>query len=131
MFSGGKLMSYSEDFSNLPSFDMEEALKSCMGKISFVEELCLVFVRESLPMYLPGLKKGIQNKNLDDITKSAHGIKGGCAVIGLIRAREMAYTIEMASKTGDLSGVEEVMPLLEAELDEVVNAIKLGKITKL
>jgi HPt (histidine-containing phosphotransfer) domain-containing protein len=131
MASGGKLMSYSDDFSSSPRFDMQEALKSCMGSVSFVEELCQVFVLDSLPRFLPGLKQGVLDKNSDLITGNAHGIKGGCAVIGLMRARDMAYSIETASKEGDMSRVDKVMPQLEAELEDIVEIIKAGDISRL
>lgn len=124
-------MSYSDDFSSSPRFDMQEALKSCMGTVSFVEELCQVFVRDSLPRFLPGLKQGVLDNNFDLITSNAHGIKGGCAVIGLMRARDMAYAIEVASKERKMSRVETVMPQLEAELEDIVEIIKTGDISKL
>ncbi len=117
------------DFSEIPRFDLAEALRRCMGKKGFVQELSTVLVQESLPMYLPNLKKGVMNKDLDMIARNSHAIKGGCAAIGLIRARDMAYAMETASKAGDMSRVEEVMPEFMAEIDEVVDSIKSGTLT--
>ena len=124
-------MTCGSDFSGIPRFDMTEALRRCMGKEDFVEELSGIFVKESLPMYLPKLKQGILENDYSLITKNSHGIKGGCGAIGLVRAREMAYAMEMASKEQDMKKVQEIMPCLVAELDEIVEGITKGKITDL
>ncbi|MFP4084944.1 MAG: Hpt domain-containing protein [Desulfonatronovibrio sp.] len=118
-----------EDFSGIPRFDINEALRRCMGKRDFLEELSVVFVEDSLPLYFPALKQGIKDKDFEIIAKNSHGIKGGCGAIGLIRARDMAYIIEMAAKSGDIQKIEQVLPLLVAELDQVVEVITTGTVT--
>lgn len=124
-------MTCGNEFSDIPRFDMTEALRRCMGKEDLVEELSRIFVNESLPIYLPVLKQGIMENDFILITKNSHGIKGGCGAIGLSRARDMAYAIEMASKAQDMQRVQEIMPCLAAELDAVVEGITKGKITDL
>lgn len=120
-----------EDFSGIPRFDINEALRRCMGKRDFLEELSVVFVKDSLPLYFPALKQGVKDEYFEVIARNSHGIKGGCGAIGLIRARDMAYIIEMAAKSGDILKIEQVMPLLVDELDQVVAIITSGTITDL
>lgn len=97
-----------------------------MGKKDFLEELSKIFVNESLIMYLPGLEKGMLEKDFTLIVKNAHGIKGGCGAIGLIRARDIAYDLEMAGKAADSEGAQKIYPILLGELDEVKQLIDKG-----
>lgn len=97
-----------------------------MGKKDFLEELSKIFVNESLTMYLPGLEKGMLEKDFIQIVKNAHGIKGGCGAIGLIRARDMAYDLEMAGKAEDFLRAKETYPALMNEIDEVKQLINKG-----
>ncbi|MFO7726946.1 MAG: hypothetical protein R6X11_01315 [Desulfonatronovibrio sp.] len=124
-------MTVLEDFSGTPRFDMNEGLRRCMGKRDFLEELSIVFVKDSLPLYYPVLKKGIKDKDFEVIAKNSHAIKGGCGAIGLIRARDMAYVIEIAAKSEDIAKIEQVMPLLADELDHVAGVITSGSIADL
>lgn len=117
-------MNDSADFSQIPRFDPQEALRRCMGKPDFVEELAGIFINETLPMYLPALKKGTEEGDFATVTRNAHGIKGGSAAIGLMKTREMAYTVEMAGKSENMDVIVNIMPLLLQELDEVTRMIK-------
>lgn len=120
-----------EDFSGVPRFDINEALRRCMGKRDFLEELSVVFVKESLPLYFPVLQEGIKDKDFEVIAKNSHAIKGGCGAIGLLRARDMAYVIEIAAKSKDIVKIEQMMLLLADELDQVVVVITSGSIMDL
>ncbi|MFW6004869.1 MAG: Hpt domain-containing protein, partial [Desulfonatronovibrionaceae bacterium] len=102
----------------------QEALRRCMGKPDFAEELAGIFVNETLPMYLPGLEEGFEKKEFAMVARNAHGIKGGSAAIGLMRARKMAYALEMAGRKEDMDMIVQLMPLLREELDQVTRMIK-------
>lgn len=119
-------MELSEKYAELPRFDLDEAMRRCMGKKDFLEELSIIFVNESLVMYLPGLEKGLLEKDFTLLAKNAHGIKGGCGAIGLIRARDMAYDLEMAGKAEDFELSEKIYPILMEEIEAVKQLIDKG-----
>ncbi|WP_161635986.1 Hpt domain-containing protein [Desulfonatronovibrio hydrogenovorans] len=119
-------MSAENLFADLVSFDSREALERCMGSKDFVMELARIFIDQSLPMYMPGLEAGVRSGDPDQVAQNAHGIKGGCAVIGLVRAREISLALEQAGKRGDLDLAGKLLPLLKSELDLVAELIHNG-----
>jgi len=111
------------DFENLPRFDQQEALERCMDSLDFLQELADVFVSESLPMYLPRIQEGVDNRDFDKVAGNAHGLKGGCSSIGLTRLREMSYCLEKAGKDKDLQTMERVLAELTQEAQKVEQLI--------
>ncbi len=57
------------------------------------------------------------------MTGHAHGLKGGSSSIGLLRLREMAYSLGKAGKDDDLQAIENVLPDLMQEAQKVKRLI--------
>ncbi len=62
------------------------------------------------------------------MTVNAHGLKGGGSSIGLIRFREMAYSLEKAGKDNDLQAIEKIMSDLMQEAEKVKQLINNRKL---
>lgn len=52
----------------------------------------------------------------DAVAKAAHRIKGGAAAVGALRVVHVAQAMESASRRGELGGIPQLLPLLQAEL---------------
>jgi HPt (histidine-containing phosphotransfer) domain-containing protein len=48
----------------------------------------------------------VSKETLADYATTVHGLKGACANICAEKARQMAYSLEMKAKAGDLAGVQ-------------------------
>ncbi len=116
-------MSGSESFDHLPRINLEEALERSMNSPEFLQELADAFVSDNLPKYLPQLQEAARQRDFEQITSNAHGLKGGCGAISLTRCREMAYALEMAGRNRDEETVDRVLPLLEEEAEQIKKMI--------
>ncbi len=72
----------------------------------------------------------MEKKDFEEVIGNAQGLKGGCASIGLIKLREMAYSLEKAGKDKDLQTIEKVLPDLMQEAEEVKQLINNRELFK-
>jgi HPt (histidine-containing phosphotransfer) domain-containing protein len=66
----------------------------------------------------------VSTETLADYAVTVHGLKGACANICAEKARQMAYSLELKAKAGDLAGVQaENGPFLK-HVEDLMPALK-------
>ena len=70
------------------------------------------------------LIKAVESADLENIRLQSHSIKGAASNLGGTALSARAYTMEKASKAGDLEVVQENMPLLEKDYKALIEAVK-------
>jgi len=70
---------------------------------------------DRMPGMINELQNHMDNKNLDEIGRQAHKIKGAAANLGCNLFREAALKIEQAAKSGTIETTIRLMPDFESE----------------
>jgi two-component system, sensor histidine kinase and response regulator len=90
----------------MPRFDYDKA---------FFNEMLGEFV-EHLEERIELLRKALSSQNADELARLAHNLKGASANFNAENLNASALELETRSKDGDLSGAEELIARIEAEL---------------
>jgi len=69
------------------------------------------------------LRRAVDDRNAQDITRTAHRMKGASKMVGAVRLAEVCARIERAGRTGDLDTVDAAMPALSQELERLTRYI--------
>lgn len=79
---------------------------------------------EELPEQMGLLRQHWANRDLTELYKTAHRLKGNFGVIAAERAKEAARALEFAGKEGDQAACERAVAAVEAAVAEVVPLIE-------
>ncbi len=85
------------------------------GQSAVVDEVIGIFLDES-PRLLASLKAAFAAENAAEIGKVAHAFKSAAFNVGAKQLGELCRKVERLGKAGDLSGVAELMPGLDKQL---------------
>lgn len=69
------------------------------------------------------LKEGLQEKDVDKAFMAAHTLKGVCLNLGFLKLFEPTNEITEVLRVGSLEGTEELFAQVEAEYNNVVDAL--------
>lgn len=109
---------------NVP-IDLENALDEFDNDKDLILELVTALVAQAKDQ-IKIIREGIQNKSVDIVQREAHGIRGGASNIRANVIAGIAFKIEQAGKTGDLSKCNDLLTQLENEvknLEEYMSTI--------
>ncbi len=104
-------------------FDKDEILKRFDGDEEFLTELVEIFIND-IPEQLSRIKEAVDNRNSNDLEKSAHKLKGAVANFVENAVFETALQLEMMGRENRLDGAEEAYGTLMKEVEYLVNALK-------
>ena len=105
------------------AFDKDEILKRFDGDEGFLSELVEIFIND-IPEQLSRIKEAVDNRNSNDLEKSAHKLKGAVANFVENAVFETALQLEMMGRENRLNGAEEAYGTLVKEVECLVNALK-------
>jgi two-component system, sensor histidine kinase and response regulator len=88
------------------------------GGEELVRELVDLFFAE-VPTRLNNMRRGMEEHDPERVTRGAHAMKGGASNLGAVRAAALCARLEKQSRTGSLSGAEQIITELEAEVERV------------
>jgi PAS domain S-box-containing protein len=78
-------------------------------------------------VYIPGkisaLKKAYYDGDAPSVRIHAHALKGSSANVGAVSVQKIAYQIEIAGESGDLTGVDSLLLKLDEQLVEYEKAV--------
>lgn len=77
-----------------------------------------------MPGQITELKKIVRTRNLKEIQRHAHSIKGAAGNVGGRCMQRAAAAMENAARTGNLAGVDELLPGLENQFCRLKTAIE-------
>lgn len=95
-------------------FDAVTALEGFEGDRAFLEELLEEFF-EIVSEQLADIETAVKGQDMDVIAAQAHSIKGGAANLTAFPLSKSAHTLELAGKSGNLSGCEPLFLELKDE----------------
>ncbi|MBN1847588.1 MAG: response regulator [Deltaproteobacteria bacterium] len=103
-----------------------------LGRVNGDEELCnelLELFVDDFPVQMATLKRAMERKDMDLVSKQAHTIKGAAANIGATALREAAFRIETAGKGQDPGRVRIATEMLDKEFEKFETIFSKVKIT--
>lgn len=108
----------------LQVFDFSALMKRLMDDEKLSETVMQSFLFD-IPKQIKALKKFLKDKDLSDVERQAHTIKGAAANVEGHILRSIAYEMEKAGKTGDLYGAKALMNNLEVQFERLKESMEL------
>jgi HPt (histidine-containing phosphotransfer) domain-containing protein len=108
-----------------PVFDRVAALDRMADDEELLQEVIELFL-EDMPKQVSLLQQHLDAGNVEEMGRTAHGVKGAAANIGAERVREAALLIEEAGKVGDLSLGVDLVAALRVDLEELAAQLRDG-----
>lgn len=99
-------------------FDIAKALHRLNGDWELLCELIQIFIEDS-PKMLRDLQTAINNKDLEQLSRVAHALKGMASNFSNSPVEQLAFQIELSGKQQTLDGVERRL----AELTKAANSL--------
>ena len=95
---------------NNKAFDKDELLERVDGEKEFLAELIEIFIND-IPEQLSEIQKAVDNRNSEELEKSAHKLKGAISNFEEKAAFEAALQLEMMGRKTDWTGLKRLMIL--------------------
>jgi CheY-like chemotaxis protein len=95
--------------------DWEIARSASGGDEALLEELIEAF-REEGSQQLAAMHRGIENRDAQLLTRSAHSLKSAALVLGASRLAEAALSMETLGRRAELKGAGSLLETLEVEM---------------
>jgi HPt (histidine-containing phosphotransfer) domain-containing protein len=99
-------MAFTHDSKSDPlkaEFDSDELLDRIEGDRALFMDIVKIFL-EDTPGLIAALEAGVQSGNAEVVEKTAHAIKGSCAMISAKRLETLTHKLESMGRKGDLIG---------------------------
>jgi CheY-like chemotaxis protein/HPt (histidine-containing phosphotransfer) domain-containing protein len=106
----------------LPGINVAESVRRIGGKVD-VYRMVLEQFRRSEADSLSGIREALAAGELDVAERRAHTLRGILATIGADAVSELAGTLEIKAKSGDLDDVQTLLESLQRELDDLLAKI--------
>jgi len=90
----------------------------------FFKEIITLF-SDQYPQLLQNITTHAQNKDFDNLSKSAHALKGACLNIGAKELSEICKKIEINSKTHIYDEIDELLNQIDTVHQLTMNEINL------
>ena len=74
--------------------------------------------KEDSVRQVAAIRDAIEKKQADAVRRAAHTLKGTCGNLGAPEAAAAAWELEKLAATGDLSGAQESLRSLEAQIEQ-------------
>lgn len=107
-----------------PVVDLQRALERLGGDVGLLRQMGEMYI-EDIPGLLQELKSALQRQDAEEVTRSAHSISGLSSTFEAKQCCAVARSIEDAGKRKDLETAGELIPILQGEIDQVCQALKL------
>jgi HPt (histidine-containing phosphotransfer) domain-containing protein len=86
-------------------FDSDELLDRIEGDRALFKDIVRIFLEET-PNLISALGAGVESGSADSVERTAHAIKGSCAMISAKRLERLAHELELMGRNGRLNGAE-------------------------
>lgn len=103
--------------------DWPQLKKRCLNDDAFVREMVAIFSKHA-PILVAGLKTAVAAGDTPAAKKQAHTLKGSAANLAAESLRASAYAAEMLAKDGKLDETRDAIPVIEKELNAVLEALE-------
>ena len=99
-----------------------ESLNRRLDNNEILIEILGLFV-ETMPIHINNLKTAIEEKNLENIRREAHTLKGAAGNISAEKLANTAKLLETTGKESDISSAELLFPVMKEEYKELETLI--------
>jgi HPt (histidine-containing phosphotransfer) domain-containing protein len=89
-------------------FDSEDLLDRIEGDRALFNEILRIFL-EDTPKLISALEAAVQSGNADEMEKTAHAIKGSCAMISAKRLQWLAHQMETMGRNRNLKDSKDLL----------------------
>lgn len=87
------------------TLNTEETLERLQGDVEFLGVLFNTFL-EDYDERLETIATAVHNRELEDLARMAHSLKGVCGTVGAERLKACALDLELAARSGSISQSE-------------------------
>jgi signal transduction histidine kinase/DNA-binding response OmpR family regulator len=99
------------------------ALAQVEGDEKLLHEIVAIFVDEA-PKLLAALRQAIASRNLEQVERTAHNLKGQLGYVGATAAAQKSRELEDSGHRGDLARAQRIVDELEKEITEVMESMR-------
>jgi len=104
-------------------FDLQRFTEMSLGDVSFQRELLMDYF-EDLDQRLNKLDELFEKKELENVKKEVHTIKGSSFSLGAVRIGEEALGIELSAKNNDWESVSQRLQTLKTAFGQTKEIVK-------
>lgn len=101
-----------------PTFNLDEALQRVHGDRDLLAEIAGIFLSDA-PAMVADVVAAVNAGNADEVSRTAHRLKGSILTFGAPGAAGAAMTLEANGRAGDLSTAHADAQCLSAEVDRL------------
>jgi signal transduction histidine kinase/DNA-binding response OmpR family regulator len=105
------------------TWNCNAVLERIDGDESLLHELLTIFLEES-PKQLNSLQLAIESRNLEEVERTAHSMKGELGYLGLANAAQTAKDLERLGHEGNLQPVAGLLVALKTEVSAVSKVMR-------
>jgi len=106
-----------------PLVDWKVAEEVVGGDRELLYQVVDAFLQEA-PQQMAALRKAIAAAEAVNVRRAAHTLKGSLRYFGVRSAYELAFQLEQAGQTGDLSPSAAIVEPLESALSQVLSELR-------
>jgi CheY-like chemotaxis protein len=110
----------------LPGIDINSGLIRVGGNMKFYKKLLIEF-RDDYSNSFNEIKRSIENNNLKDAERYAHGIKGVAGNIGISKLHKIAGDLETVIRKRETDRYDVILNQYSKELSKVLNSLQVLK----
>jgi|GEM_PF-1666597 len=107
-----------------PVFDRPAFMDRVMQDRNLADELVKTYLDES-PGIISQIKLATLGGDPERAGRHAHSLKGSSATIGGARLTECALAIQLAGQSGDLAGIQALLPRLDSEYADLAARLRM------
>ena len=104
-------------------FDSQALLERIEGDRNLLKELIGIFL-DDIPGLIFELGDGIMQGNAGVVEKTAHAIRGSCAMMSVQGLEKLTHQLEIMGKTGKLAGADAEYQRVVASFDDIRRIMK-------
>jgi HPt (histidine-containing phosphotransfer) domain-containing protein len=105
------------------SWDRAAALDRVEGDEELLQDICRIFLDES-PKLIARLQQAVEQGDPEEVSRSAHSLKGESGYLGAANVSQMAKQLETMGRDRELSQAPAVLEQLQKEMESLSSAVR-------
>jgi len=105
------------------SWDRAAALDRVEGDEELLQDICRIFLDES-PKLMARLQQAVEQGDPEEVSRSAHSLKGESGYLGATNVSQMAKQLETMGRDRELSQATAVLEQLQREMEGLSSAVR-------
>ena len=106
-----------------PIFDAASFERQTGGDASLRREIIQMFL-EDCPIRVAAVRAAVEERDASALVAAAHSLKGACAYLSAVAAREEAAHLEQLGRQGRIDEADSVLPRLDAAVAALIPELR-------